>query len=56
MNFKTDCIHLKCRFLKVLNLGTHENEQRPINDKCDLDLINSLWGCNPRCESYEVKQ
>lgn len=55
MNFKTDCIHLKCRFLKVLSLGTHEIEQCPIKDKRDLDLINSLWGCNPRCASYEVQ-
>jgi len=55
MNIKEDCIHLKCRILRVLNFCSQELEQRPVYDQCALNLISPYWGCSSNCASYESK-
>ena len=53
MNLNKDCIHLKYRYLKVLNFFSLEIEQRPVYDKCDIKQIIPFWGCSPNCASYK---
>lgn len=53
MNVKEDCIHLKCRYLKVLYLSRKEIKQFPVYDQCALNLIIPHWGCNPYCKLYK---
>jgi hypothetical protein len=56
MNINKDCIHLKCRYLKVLNYCSKEIDHLPVFDQCDLNLINPLYGCNPNCASFESRK
>lgn len=58
MAIRKDCIHLRCRFLNELILDSvldhREPSLHPVYDKCALNLITPLCGCNPICASYEV--
>jgi hypothetical protein len=43
MNIKEDCIHLKCRILRVLNFCSQELEQRPVYDQCAQHSADVHW-------------